>query len=356
VRNYARYNRALVKRYERWMVAMHYAKHTQWMYRKSLLRFVGFLGKRSIPTVNHLVIHKYLSIISEDGVSLNGAYRELGILRIFYDFLNLGGVVHYVPPRYVRLRRPWAESPRPLTESQVHKLICATRTPRERALVEFFYATGCRLSEVIHLKIEDLDFETRTARVRGKLNKVRTVMFTTTASDALRTYLAGRQKGYVFLQDRPVPRGCLHKRDGQWKLAFGVYSRPNGPRRHKTKCFGPIERLSFEQARSKQEEFLATQNFWRPPRRAPLSKVCIRGIFKRIASRAGLKSVTPHTLRRTFATHLYNNGAGIDVIKVLMGHVWITTTMKYARMGQDQVAKIFDQCHPGDRIIEKPIA
>jgi site-specific recombinase XerD len=81
MRNFARYNRALNKRYEQWMVAMHYAQHTQRAYRRILRRFADFMGNRSIAAVGHLDIQRYLSHISEDGESLNGAYRDLGVLR-----------------------------------------------------------------------------------------------------------------------------------------------------------------------------------------------------------------------------------------------------------------------------------
>jgi site-specific recombinase XerD len=94
VRNFARYNRALATRYEQWMIAMHYAQHTQRMYRRSLRRFVAYMGRRSIAAVGHLDIQRYLSHISEDGASLNGTYRDLGVLRLFYDFLNFRGVVN----------------------------------------------------------------------------------------------------------------------------------------------------------------------------------------------------------------------------------------------------------------------
>jgi site-specific recombinase XerD len=104
------------------MIAMHYAKHTQSMYRQALDRFVAFIGRRSVTTAGHVALQRYLSKISEDGATLNGTYRVLGVLRLFYDFLNLGGLVNYVAPRYVRLRRPWAEGPSPLTEKQVQKL------------------------------------------------------------------------------------------------------------------------------------------------------------------------------------------------------------------------------------------
>jgi len=81
--------------------------------------------------------------------------------------------------------------------------------------------------------------------------------------------------------------------------------------------------------------------------------VSVQQLIKKIASRACLKKVSPHTLRRTFATHLYDHGASIDVIKVLMGHVWIQTTMKYARMGHDRLSKIFDQHHPRESLNEQ---
>jgi site-specific recombinase XerD len=323
------------------------------MYRRSLRRFVAFMGRRSIAAVDHLDIQRYLSHISEDGVSLNGAYRDLGVLRLFYDFLNLGGVVNYVAPRFVRLRRPWWNSPSPLTELQVQKLISATRTPRERALIEFLYGTGCRLSEVLRLKIEDIDFDARCARVRGKLGKIRTVLFTKTAASVLRDYLAGRERGYVFQPDRPPPKGCLHIQDGQWKLKWAFYDGRDRPRRLRTKCLGTIKRLSYEEAKRKHEEFITNHQVSRPQRNYPLAKVSVRQLVKKIAARASLKNVTPHTLRRTFATHLYDHGATIDAIQVLMGHVWINTTMKYARMGQDRLAKIFDQHHPRESLNEQ---
>ena len=353
MRDFARYNRALTKRYEQWMVAMHYAQHTQRAYRRILRRFADFMGNRSIAAVGHLDIQRYLSHISEDGVSLNGAYRDLGVLRLFYDFLNLGGVVNYVAPRFVKLRRPWWGSPSPLSESQVQKLILATQTPRERALIEFFYGTGCRLSEVLCLKIEDIDLDARCARVRGKLGKVRTVLFTKTAASALREYFADRKKGYVFQPDWSPPKGCLFIQDGQWKLKWPVYDGPGRSRRLITKCFGTTQQLSYEQARRKHEEFVAGHQVRRPQRNYPLAKVSVCQLIKKIASRAGLRNVSPHTLRRTFATHLYDRGATIDVIQVLMGHVWIQTTMKYARMGYDRLSKSFEKHHPRESLNEQ---
>ena len=99
-------------------------------------------------------------------------------------------------PRFVRLRLPWHQRPRVLSEAQVRQLISATRTPRERALIEFFYSTGCRLNEARHIKIENIDFVARQARVRGKLRKLRLVLLAESASTAVRNYIGNRTIGY----------------------------------------------------------------------------------------------------------------------------------------------------------------
>ena len=125
---------------------MHYAKTTQIWYRKIIGQYIEFVGEKSVATATHFDIRRYIARVSENGASLNTVYRDLGVLRLFYDFLNLGGVVHYVAPRFIKLRRPCKKnSLRPLSEWQVQRIISATRTPRERALIEVFYATGCRL-------------------------------------------------------------------------------------------------------------------------------------------------------------------------------------------------------------------
>jgi site-specific recombinase XerD len=189
MRSFAHHNRQLATRYDDWTAALHYAPHTKAYYRMVLGRFNGFLGKRSATAVSHVEIRQFLTHISNYGATLGTAYRYLGVLRRFYDFLNLGGVVSYVAPRLVRMKvvqrtdLPW------LTESEVKRLIAATQTKRERALLEFLYSTGCRASEMTHLRVEDIDLEGRSVRVRGKFNKTRIAFLTPSASVALRGYI-----------------------------------------------------------------------------------------------------------------------------------------------------------------------
>jgi integrase/recombinase XerD len=348
--SHARYNRGLARQYERWMIAMHYAKMTQCSYRKIIWRYVKFFGKRSVANASHNDIRRFIGSISEDGATLSTAYQNLGVLRLFYDFLNLGGVVSYVAPRFVRLRRPQYNSFRPLKESQIRRVILATRTLRERALVELFYGTGCRLSEAIRLTIEDLDLEGRTARIKGKFGKVRTALLTRGAVDALRAYIADRRSGFIFQQDMPVQKGCLHAQDGKWMSKWGEFTGFNSKRIQRCKYIGLVRLMPYEIAKARHVEHISSLNLVRLPRKSHLSKVAVQKVIQRIARRAGLKHVTPHTFRRTFATHLYDHGATVEVIKALMGHVWIQTTLKYAQIGPDRIANTFERCHPREKL------
>lgn len=348
MRNYSRFNQGLAKQYDQWMIAMHYAKATQHMYRRTVRRFSEFLGKRSLATVSHLDIQQFIVRTSEDGASLGATYRDLGVLRLFYDFLNLGGLVNYVPPRFVRLRRPWWNTLAPLNESQVQRLIAAATTSRDRALVEFFYSTGCRLNEAIRLIVQDIDLDARTARVVGKLGKVRIVILTKRTVEALRNYIGDRRSGFVFRQERPVPTGCLTTQCGKWLSLWRDY----GVRRrtHRRKYLGKVEELSYETAKRMHQELLARYNLIRPHKNCSLSKVAVQDAIRRIANRAGLKKVSPHMLRRSFATHLHDHGASIEVVQALMGHVWISTTMKYTRISTDRLASTVERCHPGAQL------
>src|SRR5271156_725221 len=346
MRSYARFNRGLVSQYQKWMIAMHYVRVTQSVYTKALLQYIDFMGKRSLARAGHADIRLFIAQASENGATLNTVYRNLGVLRQFYDFLNLGGVVDYVAPRFVRLRVPWHGQPGTLSEAQIRRLISATRTPREQAVVEFFYSTGCRLSELRNLKIEHIDFVARQVRVRGKLGKVRLVLLAESASEAVRAYIGNRPDGYVFEADYPAQKGHLRVQEGQWKSRWSYTRKSDGKRRLKLKVLGSAARMTHEEAKLKHEALIATLDLSLPKRNRPLSKVAIRHVVKNVARRAGLRNVSPHTFRRTFATHLHENGASLEVIRALLGHVWVQTTLRYARIGPNGLSKSFEKCHP----------
>jgi site-specific recombinase XerD len=345
MRSNAKLNRRLVAQYQKWMVAMHYATVTKSMYLKVLNSFLIFLGERSLIRVTHTDIRLFIADASENGATLSTVYRSLGVLRQFYDFLNLGGVVDYVAPRFVRLRVPWRNSLRVLNQEQVRRVISATRTRREKALIEFFYSSGCRLSEAIHLKIQDIDFQARQARVRGKLGKVRLVLIAESAANALLAYIGARKNGYVFETDYAQPKGHFSVHEGRWKSRWKESGKDSGSRVYRMKTLGSVRKLTYSEAKRKHEALIAGLDLT-PIRRSPLSKMAVQAMVAGVGRRAGLKRITPHVFRRTFATHLHENGASLEVIRALLGHVWIQTTLRYAKIGPDGLMKSFERCHP----------
>ena len=132
--------------------------------------------------------------------------HQLGALRCFFDFLYMSGIVDSVAPRFLRSRGRIKKLPRTLTQAQVKKLLRAATHPRDRALVELFYATGCRVSEMAVIRVEHIDFTRRRIPVRAK-RKERVVYFGLPASRAIRKYLSGRRSGYLIQDVIPQQKG-----------------------------------------------------------------------------------------------------------------------------------------------------
>jgi site-specific recombinase XerD len=330
------------------MIALHYAENTRWYARKILGKFNRFLGERSISDVTHLEIRDFLTHISNYGATLETTYRYLGVLRRFYDFLNLGGIVSYVPPRLVRMKHLKPTGLRVLSEPEIQRLLAATRRPRERAIIEFIYGTGCRLRESAQLRMEDINFQNRTAQVRGKFGKIRMVFLRHRTVEALRAYLAGRTSGYVFQEDRPPQEASLSIVGGYWIAKWVDYGRrvPCGKFSSARKNLGSIELVSPQKARERLKELLASVTLTRPLPDRPLTNSAILEIINNVGYRTGLKHVGVHTLRRSFATHLYDHGAPIEIIQALLGHVYLGTTLGYTRLSRARMARTIDQSHP----------
>jgi site-specific recombinase XerD len=341
-------NLQLAKRYDDWMIALHYAEHTRQYAQKVLGRFNKFLEKRAISSVTHLEIREFLTHISAYGATLETTYRHLGVLRRFYDFLNLGGVVSYVPPRLVRMKHMKRTDLPVLSESDIKRLLAATRTLRERALIEFIYGTGCRLRESTHLRVEEINFENRTARVHGKFGKTRVLFLPKKTVIALRAYVGERTTGYVFQEDRRPQEASLAVVNGSWMASWVDYGRrvPCGCFSLTRRNLGRIDEVSPETAHETFKKLLVGVKLTRPVPDRPLTNSAVLVAINNVGHRAGLKYVGVHTLRRSFATHLYDHGAPIEIIQALLGHVYLGTTLGYTRLSQARMARTVDQSHP----------
>lgn len=202
---------------------------------------------------------------------------KLSILKSFFGWLTAEELIPRDPTAKLKPPKKEKRLPKALTIEELEMLREACQTPRERALVEVLYATGCRLSEVHKLNRDDIDFHKQSTRVIGKGNKEREVFFSFKALYHLKKYLMTR------LDDEP---------------ALFVTERK------------PYRRLS---PRGIQREIAI------------------------IATRAGLeKRVSPHVLRHTFATLTLNNGAELAAVQALLGHESADTTLVYAQLSDQK--------------------
>jgi site-specific recombinase XerD len=223
--------------------------------------------------------------------------RKLSALRTFYKYVKMTGRRDTNPALEVPSPKIGRSLPKALTVREVEKLLATslagrddTLRLRDRALLEVLYGSGIRRSELVGLNLEDVDLERRQMRVvGGKGNKDRTVLLTSAAADAMRAYLGHR------------------------------------PRSPDSAFF--LSRL-----------------------RRRLSDSSVYKFFRLFVAISGIDAhATPHTLRHSFATHLYENGADLLMIKELLGHESLATTQVYTKVSVQRLRDQFDDAHPRER-------
>lgn len=225
--------------------------------------------------------------------------RKISTLRSFYRFLNKRNIIPVNPVELISLRGDHKNLPEFLYSDEMVKVLksISTTTPlglRNMALLELFYATGMRVSEIANLKLDQVDFELNLILVHGKGNKDRYVAFGEEAKTALNNYLVEARKKLL-----------LHKTDYGY-----VFLNSNG------------------------------------------NMITSRGleyIIKNIFLNAGISaSVHPHMLRHTFATQMLNNGADLRTVQELLGHESISTTQIYTHVTKQHLCDIYHKYFPRD--------
>lgn len=338
-------NRELASRYMRWLVVQRYAAQTRYHYGRSVTKFLAFMQRRCILKATHFDIQEHLGNCAASGESPKQVRGELYALRVFFDFLNLGGLVKWVPPRFVKLRRMRRQIPRLLNAREVQRLLKATRTRHERALLELLYGSGCRTGELRNMRVEDLDFVERRVRVHGKSGE-RVLLFTLTAAKALRRYLGGRTTGYVFVDQKPPQRIRPQRtKYGQWQCHWKLYDENGSHFLTKSGFIGTKENCSYREAFARFSDLAKNDRLLRPLGLRPLSDAAIQTAVHKVGLRVGL-NVNPYSFRHSFATHLLDNGADIRIVQELLGHSSIRSTQVYLHVSKKQVKRVFDRCHP----------
>lgn len=344
-------NLEMVNRFGNWLVAQKYAPSTIKRYCSIARKLCDYIGRKPLSSVTPMHIGDFLTKTLPGRWADGHVGDRLVALRSFFDFLYLGGVVGSVAPRFLKARARIIPIPRAIPLGQVKRLILAAKLPRDRALVELLYATGCRIGELRVAKVEDINFENRTLRVQGK-RKERTVYFGKPAEKSLRAYLRGRTIGYVFENTRPQQKGYVTSNGANWQGVWTDYlghqNDKSIPVRRRYRFLGERSTISFEEAQQRFRHFLRDKKHMlvRPKSDRPMNANSLIRIVVGLARLAKIPKVTPHVLRHSFATHLMERGANVRAIQELMGHTWLTSTQTYMRISNDAVKSAFTNYHP----------
>lgn len=343
--SFKKVNLEMADRFGRWLSAQKYSDSTQDRYCRIARKLCHHIGKKALSSVTPMDIGDYLTRTLPDRWGDNYISDQLGALRSFFDFLYLGGVVDSVAPRFLKARARRKALPRTLTRAQIKKLIRSAKHPRDRALVELLYSTGCRIGELRTLRVEAIDFKGRKFKV-GSKRRDRIVYFGAHAAKALRLYLKGRRTGYLF-QDKIDPqKGFITYSGTTWIGSWKDY-RPGQKRGTKhTKSLGKRSEMSYTTVQRRFRKFLNDIDLVRDKRDRPMNRSSLSTIVRELGRRAGIGKVSPHVIRHSFATHLLERGADIRAIQELLGHAYLTSTQVYTRISNNAVRSAFRRFHP----------
>ncbi|MDT8441323.1 MAG: site-specific tyrosine recombinase XerD [Desulfuromonadales bacterium] len=275
------------------------ARNTLDAYGRDLARYVAFLDRQGVDrpdaTTPALVL-RFLADLKQEGLGARSRARVLVALRTFHKFLVAEKLVAHNPTSLVAAPKNLTSLPHTLSPAEVETLLASPvggepLDRRDRAMLEILYATGLRVSELVTLKLSDLQLDVGYLTAFGKRNKQRIVPLGETAVAALRAYLA---------EARPL----LDKTHA----APYVFLNRSGAG-------------------------LTRQGFWK--------------MIKRRARQAGIRrNLSPHTLRHSFATHLLENGADLRSVQAMLGHADISTTQIYTHVTRERLRQLHARHHP----------
>jgi integrase/recombinase XerD len=280
------------------------AKNSLEGYRRDLLRLENWASNsgKEVQDLARQDIRLWIAQLSRDGLAPASVSRAVSAARGLFQFLMLDGHIKRHPTEDLDTPQKLAHLPRFLTEEEMERLLNAPDANteeglRDRAMLELMYATGMRISEVISLKLSDMDLDGGLMTCHGKGSKQRRV---------------------------PLGKSATH-----WLLE---YSRARS-------------RAGFKH--SKPHLFLNKRG-------QPLTRQFAWAIVKRYAADAGLQDISPHTLRHSFATHLLQRGADSRSVQALLGHSDISTTQIYTHITDRHLRAAYDRFHPRARASGKP--
>jgi integrase/recombinase XerC len=329
--------------------------HSVRAYESDLMQLLGHVAralgiKRSALEPSHLDrsgIRSFLAEVHELGQSRATAARKLAAARTFLRYLRREGLIEHDPGALVGTPKQEVRMPAHLSEAEMTALVAAPSDDplgrRDRAILELFYASGLRLSELVGLDLDDVNLSARMARVLGKGAKPRLVPFHTGAATAIRAYLDDRAR---LIRERDVlaARDASSLRDGRG--AVEARSGPGLARR------GPTARAVERGARraGPRPSLERRQPLFVNYRGTRLTTRSVDRLVRRYVAETSTRlGISPHALRHSFATHLLQRGADLRSIQELLGHARLSTTQRYTHVNAAQLLDVYRRAHPRAR-------
>lgn len=275
------------------------SKNTLESYRRDVLKFLDYLEKRHmsrIEGVKYNNILEYLTTLQAEGINIRSVARNLVSLKQFFKFLLLEKIIVNDPSLSIKTPKMKRSIPGFLSLEDVERILSAPNPTsnegiRDRAMLETLYACGIRVSELVNLELNSVNFELGYVTVYGKGSKERLVPTGDKARTALKNYLALSRPN--ILKTRSSPYLFVTRRG----------------------------------------EGMTRQGFWK--------------ILKNYAIKCGIsKKISPHTIRHSFATHLLERGADLRTIQIMLGHSDISTTQIYTHIAKERLKEIHRKYHP----------
>ena len=270
------------------------AAHTVTNYTIDLKSFSAFLGERDITAVDHLVLRRFLAEMRAKNYSKRTIARKLASLRTFFKFLYREGHIKTNPITAILTPKLDKKLPVVLDVAKVARLVQsppedAVSGLRDRAILETLYSAGIRVSELVGLDLDDVDFISGVIKVLGKGSKERMVPIGEPALAAIRRYVEERDDAKV--RDRDA-----------------VFLNKSGKR---------------------------------------LTDRSIRRIIDKYIRACSIQEhISPHSLRHSFATHLLDRGADLRSVQELLGHMNLSTTQIYTHVTMERLKTVYDKAHP----------